>query len=444
MLRFVTTLILSLTFISSLWSQNWKYLNADSSDLPTNAIQNIYFDDDGSVWFCTQDKGLLHYVNGVYHEYNSASNDDFNADWVNAIVKGAGSVYWIATEYDGLYKYANGTFVKYEDDGAGHKLEYLREIALQKGGPDNGGAIWIGTWAHGLFKFDGNGWQYFDQASGAIPDNSVLALAVEENSDPDNYEFVLWAGTNQGLRKFDGKTWQTVSIGEESDLWINDIVLKDNGPTFANGTLVVGTESGKLCLYDGNTWDIFNMSDAWNPNNSVTKIAVDADGIIWFGQDEEGLGMYDGKQLLSFYKENSGIAGNDVISLAVRQTNDSTEVWCSVYGNIAYLGISILTQERITGLQPNRLLPHEPMLAQNYPNPFNPNTHIKFYLPQASQVTLAVYDALGRRIRTLIRQRLHAGEHVAEFDASDLPSGIYFYTLTTKQRKITRKMVFIR
>jgi ligand-binding sensor domain-containing protein len=443
MLRYVTALILSLTIISSSWSQSWKYLTTNNSDLPSDAIQNILFDDDGSVWFCTQDKGLVHYVGGAYHEYNSASNDDFNADWVNAIAKGAGSVYWIATEYEGLYKYANGTFIQYKDDGAGHDLEDLREIALQKGGPDNGGAVWIGTWAHGLFKFDGSSWQYFDQASGTIPDNSVLALAVEENSDPNNYEFILWAGTNQGLVKFDGNTWQTVSIGGQTDHWINDIALKDEGPTFANGTLVVGTDWGELCLYDGSEWNIFNMADAWNPNNSVTKIAVDADGIIWFGQREEGLGMYDGKQLLSFYKDNSGIAGNYVISLAIKETNDSTEVWCSVYDN-GYLGISIFTQARVTGLEANSLLPLEPILGPNYPNPFNPTTTIPFTMARRGHVTLKVYDINGRLVRVLLDDFKAAGKHLVKFDASDLAAGLYIGRLRIGDKTKQFKMILLK
>lgn len=68
-------------------------------------------------------------------------------------------------------------------------------------------------------------------------------------------------------------------------------------------------------------------------------------------------------------------------------------------------------------------------LSQNYPNPFNPSTTIKFSIPELSLVTLKVFDMLGREVRNLVSENLNAGEYSIVFDASDLPSGTYFYKL---------------
>lgn len=442
MKNFTILFLFLLGIISTpLTAQSWRYFNNDNPGLPSNAVMHTYFDDDQSIWFCTQDSGLIHYKDGIFLLHNSGSNEGFDADYVNVISKSAGGVYWIGSENHGLYQYTNEKFTAFTDDGAGHELKYIRSIALEKGGPAVGGALWIGTWSHGLFRFDGTQWNYYDYQSGVLPDNSTLAIAIEE--DPNSTQSMVWVGTNKGLLKFDGSSWLNVSIGSSNDLWVNALALKDGGPTFGNGQLIVGCESGELALYDGSIWNIFNMADVWNPNNSITDISVDADGVVWFGQNEEGLGMYDGISLLSYYQDNSGISANNVICVASRKVADSTEVWCSTFWNM-YNGISIYTKSSLTGLQNTDMLPHAITLEQNFPNPFNPTTHIRFSLAQAGKVHLTISNVLGQLVRTLLDQTVTPGNHDLLFDGASLPSGVYFYTLQVGETKIMRKMLLVR
>jgi hypothetical protein len=83
-------------------------------------------------------------------------------------------------------------------------------------------------------------------------------------------------------------------------------------------------------------------------------------------------------------------------------------------------------------------------LSQNYPNPFNPTTTISYSLPVSSWVTLKVFDILGREATVLVEGSKEAGTHSIEFDASNLPSGIYFYTLTSVNFTATRKLIFLK
>jgi hypothetical protein len=83
-------------------------------------------------------------------------------------------------------------------------------------------------------------------------------------------------------------------------------------------------------------------------------------------------------------------------------------------------------------------------LAQNYPNPFNPVTTIRYTLPQTADVRLYVSDALGNRINLLVDRVQHAGAHHVFFDATDIPSGAYFYHLEYDGKRITRKMTVLR
>ena len=83
-------------------------------------------------------------------------------------------------------------------------------------------------------------------------------------------------------------------------------------------------------------------------------------------------------------------------------------------------------------------------LSQNYPNPFNPSTTIKFQIPELSFVTFKVYDVLGNEMRTLVNEEKSIGSYEVNFDASGLPSGIYFYRLKAGPFVETKKMLLLK
>ncbi|MEO8513383.1 MAG: alkaline phosphatase PhoX [Ignavibacteria bacterium] len=83
-------------------------------------------------------------------------------------------------------------------------------------------------------------------------------------------------------------------------------------------------------------------------------------------------------------------------------------------------------------------------IKQNYPNPFNPSTTIKFAVPKDGDVKIKVYDVKGQLVKTLVNQRIIVGNYSVDFNASDLSSGIYFYTLETPEFKETKKMVLVK
>jgi hypothetical protein len=90
-------------------------------------------------------------------------------------------------------------------------------------------------------------------------------------------------------------------------------------------------------------------------------------------------------------------------------------------------------------------IPNQFALFQNYPNPFNPQTTITYSLPQGSAVTLKIYDSLGREITTLLNQEPKAaGRYDISFNAGNIPSGIYFYKLTTAYGSFVKKMTLLK
>jgi hypothetical protein len=84
------------------------------------------------------------------------------------------------------------------------------------------------------------------------------------------------------------------------------------------------------------------------------------------------------------------------------------------------------------------------VLKQNYPNPFNPSTTIKYSITSSDFVTLKVYDVLGNEVATLINEEKPAGSYEVNFDATQLSSGIYFYTINASNFVETKKMILMK
>jgi hypothetical protein len=103
-----------------------------------------------------------------------------------------------------------------------------------------------------------------------------------------------------------------------------------------------------------------------------------------------------------------------------------------------------LIVDNTVGIVNNGGIPDKFELTQNYPNPFNPSTSISYALPEKSLVTIKVFDALGREVATLINGIKEAGNYNAEFNASNLSSGIYYYTIKAGEFSATKRMVLMK
>ena len=94
-------------------------------------------------------------------------------------------------------------------------------------------------------------------------------------------------------------------------------------------------------------------------------------------------------------------------------------------------------------------IPSNNHLLQNYPNPFNPKTDLRFGITQSGLVTLKIYNILGDEIATLVNENKEAGKYSIEWNAENVPSGLYFYRLSVERNGIpfyneTKKMVLLK
>jgi photosystem II stability/assembly factor-like uncharacterized protein len=93
---------------------------------------------------------------------------------------------------------------------------------------------------------------------------------------------------------------------------------------------------------------------------------------------------------------------------------------------------------------PEPIIPEATALYQNYPNPFNPSTQIRYSVPTACDVTLTVYDLLGRRVSTLVDEWREPGEYEVQFTGAGLASGVYLYRLNAGKHTVVKKMMVVR
>ena len=116
---------------------------------------------------------------------------------------------------------------------------------------------------------------------------------------------------------------------------------------------------------------------------------------------------------------------------------------CDIHWSLGMVGSFVATA---TGVEadPTGTGPTSFILYQNYPNPFNPSTLIDYQLPAKVLVTLKVFDALGNEVETLVNGRQDAGNHSVQFNASNLPSGVYFYQIEAGKYREIRKLLLLK
>ncbi|UCF64818.1 MAG: T9SS type A sorting domain-containing protein, partial [bacterium] len=81
---------------------------------------------------------------------------------------------------------------------------------------------------------------------------------------------------------------------------------------------------------------------------------------------------------------------------------------------------------------------------QNYPNPFNPMTIIKFNLPKSCEVTLKIYNILGEEVETLLSAFLYSGLYSKQWNAAEMPGGIYYYRIQAGNYREVKKMILLK
>ncbi len=191
-----------------------------------------------------------------------------------------------------------------------------------------------------------------------------------------------------------------------------------------------------------NTWnDYRKITTTYNANNQKTS---------WLEQTISSTQWIDVDRVTYLFDENENM------NYASYETWERvSSAWNKKMGSIVFEDrtgqeFALIASEinvfynEITDVKRNSVIPMNYELFQNYPNPFNPTTQISFTIPSSGVVKLNIYNVLGEIVAEIVNERLEAGFHEYQFDADNLTSGIYFYSISVNGFREVKKMNLIK
>jgi hypothetical protein len=198
--------------------------------------------------------------------------------------------------------------------------------------------------------------------------------------------------------------------------------------------IFAGTNGNGLCLStdNGNNWTKLN-------NGLTSDLIQDifiSDTNIFAGTN---VGVFLSTNYgISWTAASKGLPGSWITALVASGTN--------IFAGIAGGGVWMRSLSEITSIKEvsSKDIITKYSLEQNYPNPFNPNTAISYSLTSASNIKLIVYNSLGQTVKVLENGYKNAGNYTVNFNAGDVPSGIYFYRLEAGQFSQVKKMMLVK
>ncbi|MBZ0203148.1 MAG: T9SS type A sorting domain-containing protein [Ignavibacteria bacterium] len=273
------------------------------------------------------------------------------------------------------------------------------------------------------------GWQW--TFTGGTPANSTVQNPVISYSTPGLYTVKLRISNTFGSDSLTRTSYIRVRGAGMSPFSLISPV------TFTRIT-VSGSDTSKLNF----SWTKSSTNPTVNYKIKLRKIGSSTD--YFFTSNLGGLDTTAGvrKSTLDSLAGIMGTTGDSVRCTWRAWSYNGIDSLSSSGSNILTLvrstiGIQIISSE----------IPASFNLYNNYPNPFNPVTRIKFDIPNIAGndiVNLAVFDILGKQSAVLVNQYLKAGKYEADWDASNYPSGVYFYRISAGEYTDTRKMILIK
>ncbi len=456
-------------------NKNWKRFDLSNSII-TNYIYDIAVDKKNNIYLGGYDKGLCFYDRNNWHSYKKIpiqNNElDLNSKSIHLIYfdKGENLYVRLFCTTPWLIKYNGMNWKSFDSSNTPFSNLLVNSIIHE-----NENNMWLGT-DNGLIKYNGTDWIIFNKENTPLRTNWISDILFDKEGN-------LWVGLmssskidpNGGLAKYDGSNW-VIYDTSNSLIPYNDVsvLILDSNYNFWLSCSLTGIDDGfGLTKFDGENFVTYNTENSEITSNKINDITLDADGNLWLAaggcmdcRNKGGLIKYDGNNNWVFYnQQNSGITIDDQTTVAIDSFDNK---WI---GHI-FSGVSVFREDgvilsSIKNNKTNKIF-HTFQLLQNYPNPFNPNTTINYTIPAANgsptgmkqsnevtsrnsfsrndadRVTLKVYDVLGREIKTLVNKKQKSGNYKVEFNAGNLPSGIYFYRLSTSSFAETKKMVLLK
>jgi photosystem II stability/assembly factor-like uncharacterized protein len=473
-------------FRTSNGGQHWTEISRDTF------IDHMTQDTRGQIWLAVRTKGLCR------------STDD-GTTWATTNLKSSTTAF-VVDKFGNLYAGVSRRGIMKSSDGGDSWIEVNRGLMATSATTlhiDRRGNVWAGT-TSGLYRSTNKGatWKKnnlndFEVPIGAIvttPKDYILVGTRGKGMFRSSNNGDTWIRLDTTLFN-DVNAMATDSIGVVyaiSNSGVSRSIVSrsiDNGTSWnGNGqlnvlwprSLAVGFGNAVFLAADDRVYRSTDQGNGWSRVLSVggvRQMAADQKGKVFVTTNTHGLGMsLDNGENWSFAQVGElteavtvGLEEDVFVSTSSFRSAFSHGVFRSTDKGINWMPFDYgLTNRRVISLtvgndgkvfagtsgsgvfrismspEPEPEVAVRYLLFQNYPNPFNPTTQIVYQLPQASRVTLKVFDILGREVETLVDREQNAGRYEIAFNASRLASSTYFYRLDAGSFIQTKKMLLIR
>jgi ligand-binding sensor domain-containing protein len=413
-IKFFTCLLL-LAPVQTIYAQNfWE----QTSGPPNGTVWAIGINEEDIIY--AADNAVL------YHSKDDGDTWEFVKDWsteaneiVSIVFNDSGHI------FVGTF---GGAGVYYSTDGGDNWL--LPAFALPEVNAitiGHNGDIIAATMLNVWISTD-NGYTWVLRNNGLPPHTIVMSVFVDGE---DNYFIGTYSAEERIYKSTDfGMSWLGAGNGVG---FIAVISFEQIGKKvlFAGSSDALGIHRSSN---GGSDWEYIN--------NGLPVTAADyklkANNVDHIFAGLTTGGVYKSSDTGDTWDEfNSGLSLNAIISLEI---NSKGVLFAGTDGN----GVFRTVQSTLSLTTNSKNIPDDFYLLQNFPNPFNLQTNFKFGVPEEDRVEFTIYDSIGRRIKTLLDRILTAGDYEINFNASNLPTGIYFASIHSQGFKKVIKMILLK
>ena len=436
----ILTFILSVTFsFNFLFAQTWESFTTENSGLPDNMVNSITIGNDGTIWFATNN-GLASYKDNIWKSYNTdngLSNNKLNS--LSFLPLNSQNL-WIASNLGVNIFNINSANDITDPQFITRAINNIVSDTVNVVELDGFSNNWIGT-DKGLSIITNSGNYNFTQQNG-LEASKVNAL----KSLNSNWVHVGTAGGGVSRLKYNGvdgitsasiieNNWSGLPSDTVLTVYVTDDTLYWYGTTA--GAATFHGENSKVILDANNNpinWWIYNTFTSSIIDNYIRAIIRDNNNNMWFGTKKGLSKLSYNKSTWQSFTEDDGLISNNIFDIKVDSDNN---LWIATDKGVSYLSDfpSSVHNEQVIGNE---------ISLTNYPNPFNPETNIDYTVPKAGKVRLEVFNNLGQLVKILVDREQSSGRYQVLFNTKNIPSGIYFYRLTTGQLSIAKKMVLLK
>lgn len=286
----------------------------------------------------------------------------------------------------------------------------------------------------GIGDSDNDGWDEVFFGLGGLPTFNTFIRRIEFDSASSTFQHLLFEAPSIGLPA----SYKVYDLGNDG---INELIMTGNSNSRAACYIFRSNGANSYQKIDS----VFENAD----NNNMLSCDIK----VLTGNTEPTLLMgsfngrvytyqYNGSNFIKDYENTSypGAAVRRVYWLPAITYDGYFNTWSGSNADGTFYVFKRDTPLGITSTNN----PVEYKLEQNFPNPFNPSTNITYKLEKDSRVRLTVYDIKGSLIKVLVNKHQLSGKHFASFEAENLSTGVYFYTLQANEFTETKKMMLIK